>query len=113
MALIDLFFERAFKRGTLSVTYADGTTKSFGTADPDYPDVAIRFTSKGVPGQIVRNPALGVAEAFMHGRMVIERGDLMQLLTLATKNNRWEDATGALDPGLVAKAVVGVKRTLD
>jgi len=113
MALIDLFFERAFKRGTLSVTYADGTTKSFGTPDPDYPDVAIRFTTKGAPGQILRDPALGVAEAFMHGRVVIERGDIMQLLALASKNNRWEDATGALDPGFAAKAVVGVKRKLD
>ena len=44
MALIDTFFARAFKRGTLTVTYADGSTKSFGTPDPDFPDVAIRFT---------------------------------------------------------------------
>jgi cyclopropane-fatty-acyl-phospholipid synthase len=113
MALIDLFFERAFKRGTLKVTYADGTAKTFGSPDPDFPDVAMRFTTKSVPGQIIRDPALGVAEAFMHGRLVIEQGDIMQLLALASSNNRWEDATGALDPGLAARAVVGVKRKLD
>ncbi len=113
MALIDLFFERAFKRGTLKVTYADGTVKAFGTPDPDFPDVAIRFTTRGAPGQILRDPALGVAEAFMHGRMVIEQGDILSLLDLASSNNRWEAATGALDPGLAARAVVGVKRKLD
>ena len=50
MALIDLFLERAFKRGTLTVTYADGTSKTFGTPDPAFPDVAIRFADKGVAG---------------------------------------------------------------
>jgi cyclopropane-fatty-acyl-phospholipid synthase len=113
MALIDTFLARAFKRGTLTVTYADGSTKVFGTADPAFPDIAIRFTHKSVPGAIVRDPALGVAEAYIDGRMVIDRGDIMGLLALATKNNGWEAQTGALDPSPVARAVVGVKRKLD
>jgi cyclopropane-fatty-acyl-phospholipid synthase len=113
MALIDLFFERAFKRGVLTVSYADGVTRTFGVPDPEFPDVAIRFTSKSGPGQIVRDPSLGVAEAFIDGRVVIDRGDIMDLLALASSNNRWEDATGALDPSIAAKAVVGVKRKLD
>ena len=113
MALIDLFFERAFKRGVLTVTYADGAVRVFGAPDPDYPDVAIRFTAKSVPRKIIRDPALGVAEAFIDGRLVIEQGDIMDLLALASANNRWEDATGALNPGLAARAVVGVKRKID
>ena len=113
MALIDTFFARAFKRGVLHVTYADGSTKSFGTPDPDFADVAIRFTDRKAPGAIIRDPALGVAEAFMDGRMVIERGDIMSLLALASSNNRWEAATGALDPGFAARAMVGVRRKLD
>ena len=113
MALIDLFFERAFKRGTLSVTYADGTTRTFGTSDPDFPDVAIRFTTKSAPAQILRDPGLGVAEAYMDGRLEFDRGDIMQLLGLATSNNRWEHASGALEPNVVSKAVGAVKRRLD
>jgi cyclopropane-fatty-acyl-phospholipid synthase len=54
MALIDKFFARAFKRGTLKVTYADGSTRSFGAPDPDFPDIAIRFTDARAPGAIVR-----------------------------------------------------------
>lgn len=113
MALIDLFLARAIKRGTLSVTYADGTTKSFGTPDPDFPDVAMRFADKGVPGKIVRDPATGVAEAFMDQRLEIDRGDIMDLLALASANNRWERDNSALDPGMMAKAAVNVKRKLD
>ena len=84
MALIDTFFARAFKRGTLTVTYADGSTKSFGTPDPEFPDVAIRFTDAGAAGAIIRNPSLGVAEAFIDGRVVFDQGDIMSLLALAT-----------------------------
>ena len=113
MALIDTFFARAFKRGTLQVTYADGSAKSFGAPDPDFPDIAIRFTDRGAPGAIVRNPSLGVAEALIDGRLVIDRGDIMGLLALATANNRWEAATGALDPNAAARATTWVKRKLD
>ena len=113
MAMIDLFLKRAIKRGTLTLTYADGKQSVFGTPDPDYPDIAMRFTDRSVPGKIVRDPALGVAEAFMAGRLVIDRGDIMGLLSLATANNRWEASDSALDPSLFARAVVGVRRKLD
>jgi cyclopropane-fatty-acyl-phospholipid synthase len=113
MALIDTFFARAFKRGTLRVTYADGSAKSFGAPDPDFADIAIRFTDGGAPGAIVRNPSLGVAEAFIDGRVVIEQGDIMGLLALASANNRWEAATGALEPSPTARSLVWIKRKLD
>ncbi|MBN8809186.1 MAG: class I SAM-dependent methyltransferase [Sphingomonas sp.] len=113
MALIDRFFSRAFRRGTLTVTYADGTVRTFGAPDPDHPDVAIRFADRATPGRILRDPALGVAEAFIEGRLTIERGDVMALLALATKNNRWEAETGALDPNLAARSVTWVRRKLD
>ena len=113
MALIDLFLERAFKRGVLTVIYADGTTKTFGVPDPGFPDVTMRFTTASVAGQIVRDPALGVAEAFIDGRLVIERGDIMDLVALASANSRWEAANGALMPGRTAQAVTWVKRKLD
>ena len=113
MALIDTFFARAFKRGTLHVTYANGSARSFGTPDPDFPDIAIRFTDARAPGAIVRNPSLGVAEALIDGRVVIDKGDIMGLLALASANNRWEAATGALMPSPAARGVTWVKRKLD
>lgn len=113
MALIDLFFRRAVKSGELTVIHADGTARVFGTPDPGFPAVTIRFTTPGAARQIVRDPALGAAEAFMDGRMVIERGDILALLNLLTANNRWEDATGNLNAGSLKHGLDNVRFRLD
>jgi cyclopropane-fatty-acyl-phospholipid synthase len=104
MALIDRFFERAVKRGHLTVFHADGTSRSFGEPDADIKPVTIRF-GPGTAAVIVRNPSLGAAECFMDGRLVIEQGDILDLLVLMTSNNRWEDATAALEPKPLARLV--------
>lgn len=97
MALIDRFFARAVKRGQLTIFHADGESRSFGAPDPDLKPVTIRF-GPGAAAAILRNPSLGAAEAFMDGRLTIEQGDILDLIVLMTGNNRWEDATAALDP---------------
>lgn len=90
MALLDLFFDRTIKRGPLTVTYPNGRTRSFGAPDPAYPTVAIRFTTNRVIRSILRDPALGAAEAFMGGGLVIEEGDILGLITLFGANSKWE-----------------------
>ncbi|WP_380788333.1 class I SAM-dependent methyltransferase [Sphingomonas sp. R86521] len=112
MALIDRFFARFVKRGQITVTYADGTTKTFGTPDATLPDVAVRFTDKGVPGAIVRNPALGAAEAFMDGRLVIDQGDIRDLVRLLKGNTPWEKGD-ALKPSLPIKLLDKVVHRVD
>lgn len=97
MALIDLFLARAFKRGELTVTLPNGTTRKYGTPDPDLPPVAIRFADNAVIRGILRDPGLGAGEAFMDGRLVIERGDVFDFLKLATANSRYEDGASALN----------------
>ena len=96
MVLIDRFFERAIKRGELTVIHADGTARRFGTPDPDFPSVAIRFADKGVTRSIIADPGSGAGEAYMAGRLVIERGDVLDLLMLVTANNPWEGGRTAL-----------------
>ena len=112
MALIDHFLARRVKRGTLQVTYADGSSRSFGTPEPGFPDVAIRFTDRGAPAFIARNPGLGAAEAFMEGRLVVEQGDIRDLVVLLNANNPWEDGQNALSPGSARRAVAAVTHRL-
>ncbi|MEG3163482.1 cyclopropane-fatty-acyl-phospholipid synthase family protein [Sphingomonas sp. PB2P19] len=112
MALIDRFFARFVKRGQITVTYADGTTKMFGTPDATLPNVAVRFTDKGVPLAIVRNPALGAAEAFMDGRLVIDQGDIRDLVRLLKGNTPWEKGD-ALKPSLPVKLLDKVVHRVD
>jgi cyclopropane-fatty-acyl-phospholipid synthase len=112
MALIDRFFERYVRRGQLSVTYADGSERRFGTPDPTLPDVAIRFVDRGTPGRIVRHPALGAAEAFMDGKLLVTHGDIRDLIGLLKGNTPWERG-GGLKPSLPRKLAGGVIHRLD
>jgi cyclopropane-fatty-acyl-phospholipid synthase len=107
MALIDRFFARAVKRGPLTVIHADGSSRSFGEPDSDLKPVTIRF-AKGAAGAIVRDPSLGAAEAFMDGRLTIEHGDILDLVTIFTANNRWEDGTAGLNPSPLGRLMSGV-----
>jgi cyclopropane-fatty-acyl-phospholipid synthase len=112
MALIDRFLARSVKRGQLTVTHADGSTSIFGSPDPDFPSVALRFADRGVPGRIVRHPALGAAEAFMDGSLIIEQGDIRDLVKLLKGNNQWGSG-GGLKPALPIKLLKQVVHRVD
>ena len=108
MALIDLFLSRRVKRGQLTVTHANGVVRRFGTSDPAFADVAIRFADRGAANFIVRNPGLGAAEAFMDGRMVVEQGDIRDLIELLTGNDPWEQGGDLLAPGIARRSVQAI-----
>lgn len=86
MALIDRFLGKLIRRGTLQLTDHRGTTQCYGTAESGFPDVAVRLTDAGVARFIATHPRLGAGEAFMDGRLVIERGDILQLIALVRAN---------------------------
>ena len=112
MPLIDRFFATRVKRGRLTVTHADGTVRTFGAPDPAFRDVAVRFTDTGAANFIVRNPALGAAEAFMDGRLVIEDGDIRDLINLLTGNTPWERGKRGLKPSRSRRMVQAVTHRL-
>ncbi len=112
MALIDTFLARTVRRGQLVLTHADGRIVTFGTPDPAFPDVAIRFAAPGVAGRIVRHPALGAAEAYMDGDLVIDRGDIRDLIELLTGNTPWGRGSG-LKPSLPIRLLDAVRHRFD
>jgi cyclopropane-fatty-acyl-phospholipid synthase len=113
MALIDLFLSRQVKRGTLTVHHADGSTRSFGAETPGFPNVAIRFTDTGAAGAILRDPGLGAGEAYMNGRLVVEHGDVRDLVRLLTANDSWEAGNNALAASPARRAVQAVTHRID
>jgi len=113
MGMLDPFFARAVRRGELSVTYSNGTTRRFGSHDPNLGAVAIRFTDARVPLAILTDPSLGAAEAFMDGRLLIDQGDIRDLLRLITANNLWEHGSPALRGSVFARATQNVVRRVD
>lgn len=92
--VLDRALQATIKRGTMQLTYADGSTSSFGSPEEGWPDIAVRFTDAKVPGMIVRDQSLGAGEAFMDGRLVIEKGDVMGLAQLLRANKPFEAGKG-------------------
>ncbi|WP_420138688.1 class I SAM-dependent methyltransferase [Sphingomonas sp.] len=92
-----LLFDRAFKKlitqGELTVTDSDGKVYHYGSPHPGREPVAVRFTTPSTSRKIVLSPSLGAGEAYMDGRLVMEKGDIYALVDLVTWNNRFEKRT--------------------
>lgn len=102
--LLDKFLVRNVAKGRLGVVFADGSDKTYGEAAAGYPDIVVRFADNSVPRDILMDPRLGAAEAFMDGRLIVEDGDIMGLVTLLRANNQW-DHGGDIDPPSVLRRI--------
>jgi cyclopropane-fatty-acyl-phospholipid synthase len=88
--LLDRFLSRAVKQGRLGIVFADGSASTYGEPAEGFPEIVLRFTDKAVPRDILLDPRLGAAEAFIEGRLLIEEGDVMGLVSLLRMNNPWD-----------------------
>ena len=88
--LLKRFLGGVIDRGTLGITFADGESVELGNAHDGFPDVALRFADKKVPRDILLDPRLGAAEAYMDGRLQLTRGGIMELVQLLRSNTPWE-----------------------
>ena len=107
MWLLSKYLTRIVRRGELTVVEADGSVHRFGKPDSYFRPVTIRFTDKGASGFVARNPRLGAGEAYMRGRMVVEEGDILDLVRLIRNNAPWEKGGSIDPPNPVKKAING------
>ncbi|MEO6387251.1 MAG: cyclopropane-fatty-acyl-phospholipid synthase family protein [Croceibacterium sp.] len=77
-------------RGVLEIVQPDGTVDRFGRPEAGFPEIRVRLADDSVGRQLLLDPRLGAAEAFMDGRLIIERGDIMQMIQLLRSNRPWE-----------------------
>ena len=90
MYLFDRLFRTIVRAGPLTVLTADGRRLLYGAASPEVGPITIRFTDSGTPRRIARNPAMGAAEAYMDGRLIVEESDISGFLDLIGYNLRWD-----------------------
>lgn len=102
--LLDRFLGRVVKHGTLEVVRPGGAVTRFGTPQPGFPDVRIRFTDRAGERRILLDPRIGTAEAFMDGQLLIDQGDIMDLVSLIRANGPW-DRGGRLDPPTLTRRI--------
>ena len=90
MYLFDRLFRSIVRTGPLTVLAASGRKLLYGAPSSEVRPVTIRFTDSGTPRRIARNPAMGVAEAYMAGRLIVDEGDIRGFLDLIGYNLRWD-----------------------
>ena len=90
MKLFERVLKRLVTRGQLTVHYANGESFTVGRPDPAFPTLALRLHDGRVPFDIVRDPRLGMAEAWIDGRVGIEGGGIMEFISMIRANNPWE-----------------------
>ncbi len=81
--LLHQFLTARFKVGRLAVVYADGSVGNYG--DGAGQAVAVRITRRG-EWRILRDPTLGLGEAYMEGDLDFDRGDIGELIALCGQN---------------------------
>jgi len=95
MWLLDKALTGYVSRGELTVIDHKGKTYRYGRPDPEFRPVTVRMTDGRVAGDIIRDPGLGAAETYMDGRLVIEDGDILDLINIIRGSHKWEDSAGS------------------
>lgn len=90
MSLLDRLLANKLAKGRLTIVGADGQIRIFGDGDPDWPQATLRIHEPGAERRILLNPRLGLAEAYMSGAVSVDNEDVMALVELVRRNNRWE-----------------------
>jgi cyclopropane-fatty-acyl-phospholipid synthase len=80
---VEAFVKDLFRSGSLSVTLPGGRQITAG--DGVGPRVTARVRDVVTVARILASPALGVGEAYMDGRLIIEEGSIHDLVDLATR----------------------------
>src|SRR6187455_1160099 len=89
MSLIGKMIGKLLRQGTITLIGPDGKRETCGAGGGRH--LTIRFTDRRVPLEIIKNPRLGMGEAYMDGRVIVEDGTVLDLLEMITSSNRWED----------------------
>ena len=81
---IDSFLNDLFRSGSLELALPDDRHLIVG--DGSAPEVAVTIADALTLARIIANPSLAVGEAYMDGRLTLQRGHIRQLVDLATRN---------------------------
>src|SRR5438105_10911418 len=106
MSLIGRLVDKLLTKGSITLKLPSKEPRTYGAGGGKH--LTVRFTDRKVAFDILTNPRLGVGEAYMEGRLIIEDGTILDLLEMIVGANRWEE-TGegrkALSKGKASRAL--------
>ncbi|NJC05103.1 cyclopropane-fatty-acyl-phospholipid synthase [Sphingomonas kaistensis] len=88
MNLLERLLGDRIRNGTLTVIMPGGERSTIGSGEPV---VVVQVHDKAALVTLLRNPRLAFGELYMDGRLTLEQGQLMDLLTIVVGANRFED----------------------
>ena len=87
--MIGRLIDKLMSKGRLTLVMPDGKRTSYGPGGGA--SLTVRVTNRKTLFAIARNPRLGLGEAYMDGRLIVEDGTILDLMRLVVGANRWED----------------------
>ena len=88
MSLIGRLIDKLLAKGSITLFTPGKPPHTYGPGGGKH--LNVRFTDRKVAFDILRNPRLGVGEAYMDGRLAVEDGTILDLLRLIVGANPWE-----------------------
>jgi cyclopropane-fatty-acyl-phospholipid synthase len=89
VALVGTLVEKLLKSGAITLRLPGKPPQTYGPGGGKH--LTLRFTDRKVGFEIAKNPRLGIGEAYMDGRLLIEDGTILELLELVIGSNPWEE----------------------
>ena len=89
MFLLNRIFRRMIREGDLRVIDHHGVEHRYGAPSDTIAPATMRLTTAATARAMAFSLPLGAAEGYMDGRLVMERGDVNDLVNLVTHNVRW------------------------
>lgn len=82
--LLDVLLRRLVPHGDLTVVDAGGVVRRYG--DGTGPSVRVRLTDRRLERHLILDPQLALGEAYMDGRLMVDEGDVYDLLALLLRD---------------------------
>jgi len=104
MSLIGRLIDKLLTKGSITLLTSGKEPRTYGPGGGRH--LTVRLMDRKVAFDILKSPSLGVGEAYMDGRLVIEGGTILDLLEMVQESNRWEDGAEAKALGRDLKRVL-------
>jgi len=108
VSLIGKMIDRLLKQGSITILQPGHEPETAGRGGGRA--LTVRLADRKVAFELLKNPRLGLGEAYMDGRLIVEDGTILDLLELVTSNNPWED--GKDGRGILNRGKGGLRRLL-
>ncbi len=106
MSLIGKMIDKLLSSGSITIVEPGKEPQTYGPGGGK--SVTVRLTDRKVNFDIMKNPRLGLGEAYMDGRLIVENGSALDLLEVITGSNPWED--GKDSRGILNRGKAGIRR---